>query len=72
MTEEKCDSAPKTEIASRWSKVVGRRSFLHGVGGVAAVGAAMPTKALFAGSSSLNKGDAALLQFAAEIGRAHV
>src|SRR5215472_2550403 len=65
MTEEKCVSAPTTEITSRWGKVVGRRSFLHGVGGVAAVGAAMPAKPLFADSSKLSKGDAALLQFAA-------
>ena len=65
MTEEKCVSTPKQDVASRWSKVIGRRKFLHGVGGVAAAGAAMSGKRLFADSSGLSKGDAALLQFAA-------
>jgi hypothetical protein len=55
-------------MAARWSKVVRRRAFLHGIGGVAAAGAALPARALFAqddNNNKLSRGDAALLQFAA-------
>jgi hypothetical protein len=38
---------------------------LHGIGGVAAAGAALTSIRLFADDSRLSKGDAALLQFAA-------
>jgi hypothetical protein len=55
----------KSELLSRWRTVVGRRSFLHGIGGVAAAGAALPATRLFADDNKLSKGDAALLQFAA-------
>jgi len=72
MTGEKCPIAgniqpaeTKSGILSRWQKVVGRRSFLHGIGGVAAAGAALPSARLFADDNRLSKGDAALLQFAA-------
>jgi len=53
------------ELTSRWRKVIKRRAFLHGIGGVAAAGAAMPVKTMFADSPKLSKGDAAILQFAA-------
>lgn len=38
---------------------------MHGIGGVAAAGAALTSIRLFADDSRLSKGDAALLQFAA-------
>jgi hypothetical protein len=73
MRGEKCPSTGISEptettsgLLSRWKKVVGRRSFLHGIGGVAAAGAALPSAKLFADNDKkLTKGDAALLQFAA-------
>src|SRR5260370_22474058 len=74
MTREKCPSTPlsdksndtgQPDLASRWRTVVRRRSFLHGIAGVAAAGAALPAAKLFADSPKLSKGDAALLQFAA-------
>lgn len=55
----------KPAMLSRWKKIVGRRSFLHGIGGIAAAGAALPAAKLFADDNKLSKGDAALLQFAA-------
>lgn len=55
----------KSGMLSRWQKVVGRRSFLHGIGGLTAAGAALPSARLFADDNKLSKGDAALLQFAA-------
>lgn len=64
MTGDKCVNTPKAEIVSRWNKVIRRRSFLHGIGGAAAV-AGMSSTRLFADSGGLTKGDAALLQFAA-------
>jgi Ferritin-like domain len=56
------------EAQAHWRRVVGRRSFLKGVG--AAGAAALPGSALFAseamaGSSGLTKGDVAILRFLA-------
>ncbi len=53
------------DVASRWRKVVKRRSFLRGVAGIAAGSAALPAGKLFADNNRLTKGDAALLRFAA-------
>ena len=70
MRGEKCLLTPngnesrEPDLASRWQDIVRRRSFLHGVAGLAA-GAALPATKLFADSKKLSKGDAALLQFAA-------
>jgi hypothetical protein len=63
-SEAKSAESAKEDLAHRWQKVVRRRSFLQGVGGVAA-GAALPASKLFASSGKLSKGDAALLRFAA-------
>ncbi|MBJ7597166.1 ferritin-like domain-containing protein [Candidatus Nephthysia bennettiae] len=57
------------EVSTQWRRLVGRRSFLKGVG---AVGATLPAGVLFATqaqAASLSKGDAAILRFlaAAEI-----
>jgi len=52
------------DLTTSWRRVVRRRSFLQGIGGVAA-GAALPAGKLFAKDSKISKGDAALLQFAA-------
>ena len=72
MTREKCPIAGNAQptdtrsgMLSHWRRVVGRRSFLHGIGGVAAAGAALTSTRIFADDSRLSKGDAALLQFAA-------
>ena len=65
MTENVQPGETKPGILSRWQKVVGRRSFLHGVGGLTAAGAALPSARLFADDNKLSKADAALLQFAA-------
>ena len=70
MRGEKCLLTPdgnesrQPDLASRWQNIVRRRSFLHGVAGVAA-GAALPATKLFADNNRLTKGDAALLRFAA-------
>lgn len=64
MSGENCLSN-QPELTSKWSKVIRRRSFLRGIGGVAAAGAALPVKGLFADNQKLSKGDAALLRFAA-------
>src|SRR5579863_7280436 len=53
------------KLTANWRRVVERRSFLRGIGGVAAAGAALPGAKLFAASKKLSKGDAALLRFAA-------
>jgi hypothetical protein len=57
------------EVSTQWRRLVGRRSFLKGVG---AVGATLPAGALFATqaqAATISKGDAAILRFlaAAEI-----
>lgn len=72
MTTEKCPiagNAQRTDtrsgMLSHYRRVVGRTSFLHSIGGVAAAGAALTSIRLFADDSRLSKGDAALLQFAA-------
>ncbi len=73
MTGEKCfvtdntqREESKPELLSSWRKVVGRRWFLRGIGGVAAAaGGGLSTPKLFGDDNKLSKGDAALLQFAA-------
>jgi hypothetical protein len=65
MTERTCaTTAASHDLTSRWEAVVGRRSFLNGIAGVAAAGAAA-TAPVFAQVGRLSKGDAALLRFAA-------
>ena len=61
------EPAPSTEeqLSTNWRRVVRRRSFLRGIGGVAAAGAALPATKLFAADKKISKGDAALLRFAA-------
>src|SRR4051812_13337077 len=61
-------SAPVDDVHAEWQRVVGRRSFLKGVGLAGA--AALPGSALFAGeaiarSSRLTAGDVAILRFLA-------
>ncbi|HYM06124.1 MAG TPA: hypothetical protein VEU11_06150 [Terriglobales bacterium] len=51
------------DLALRWRNVLGRRSFLHGIGVAGA--AALPGTALFAGTKKLSEGDAAILKFLA-------
>jgi hypothetical protein len=60
-------TAPSAEeqLTSNWRRVVRRRSFLRGIGGVAAAGAVLPASNVFAADKKLSKGDAALLRFAA-------
>jgi ferritin-like protein len=59
------DPQPAEELATRWQKVVRRRSFLQGLSVAGATAAAsLPGKKLFADENGLSKGDAALLQFA--------
>jgi hypothetical protein len=60
-------SSPRTdEVQTNWQRVVQRRSFLRGVGVVGT--AALPASKLFAQQSKgLNRGDVALLRFAAAI-----
>jgi ferritin-like protein len=54
--------AATESLESNWSRVIRRRKFLQGL---AVTGAAIPATTMFAASSKkLNKGDAALLQFA--------
>jgi Ferritin-like domain len=63
-------SQPEQDVATHWRRVIGRRSFLHGVG---AAGAVLPAGRLLAqddnSNKKLSKGDAAILKFlaAAEI-----
>src|SRR5579864_7391756 len=53
---------------THWHRVIGRRSFLHGVG---AAGAALPAGRLLAqddnSNKKLSKGDAAILKFLAAV-----
>jgi len=65
LLETKPTQSAGEDLDSRWHKVVRRRSFLRGVGGVAAAGAALPAAKIFAKDNKLSKGDAALLRFAA-------
>jgi hypothetical protein len=58
------------DVQGNWQRVVGRRSFLRGIGaaGATAGAAALPAGKLFAqGNKRLSKGDAAILRFAAAI-----
>jgi len=60
------------ELQTHWNRVVGRRSFLMGIGAVGATalsGGALGTATAFAGSGRISHGDAAILRFlaAAEI-----
>ena len=66
-TEEPGITSPQTdEIQTNWQRLVRRRSFLRGVGVAGA--ATLPAGKLFAQpNNGLNKGDAALLRFAAAI-----
>jgi hypothetical protein len=59
------------ELQAHWRRVVGRRSFLRGVG-IAGAAAALPASAVmadraFARSGALNKGDVAILRLLAAI-----
>jgi len=65
LSETKPTQSAEGELDSRWHKVLRRRFFLQGIGGVAATGAALPAARLFAKDKKLSKGDAALLRFAA-------
>jgi hypothetical protein len=66
VSEPNASESANEDLNRRWHKVVRRRSFLRGLGGVAAVSAAVPAGQLVAhnGNKRLSKGDAALLQFA--------
>jgi hypothetical protein len=73
--EAQTTSAPPDEVATNWNRVIGRRSFLAGVG-IAGASAAVPGGALLASSAaakarsaSITQGDVAILRFlaAAEI-----
>jgi hypothetical protein len=73
-TTDRTPADPPTsgELQSHWNRVVGRRSFLMGVGAAGATaftGGALGTAAAFAGSGRISRGDAAILRFlaAAEI-----
>ena len=60
----------KDDVQVNWQRVVGRRSFLHGIGAAGAIAgaAALPAGKLFAqGNTPLSKGDAAILRLAAAI-----
>jgi len=60
----------KDEVQRNWQRVVGRRSFLHGIGAAGAItgAAALPAGKLFAQDNNrLSKGDAAILRLAAAI-----
>jgi hypothetical protein len=74
-TEEIISTQNSEDLETKWNKVVGRRSFLRGLG---AVGAALPASALLpagvivvanraaeASTGSLTRGDVAILQFLA-------
>src|SRR5579872_6540638 len=63
--ENQPDPSADEQLTNNWRRVVRRRSFLRGIGGVAAAGAALPAAKLFAADKKLSKGDAALLRFAA-------
>src|SRR3954454_8072034 len=67
-TEGRHRAAPGDDVDALWQRVVGRRSFLKGVGLAGA--AALPGSALFASqamarSAALTKGDVAILRFLA-------
>jgi hypothetical protein len=66
-TQETGIASPQIdEVRTNWQRVVRRRSFLRGVGVAGA--AALPAGKLFAQQNNgLNRGDAALLRFAAAI-----
>jgi hypothetical protein len=59
---------PAQDVATHWRRVIGRRSFLHGVG---AAGAMLPAGRLLAqddnSNKKLSKGDAAILKFLAAV-----
>ena len=58
----------ETDVQAQWRRVVGRRSFLKGIGlaGAAAVpGSALFTNAAMARSGALTQGDVAILRFLA-------
>jgi hypothetical protein len=60
------ESSVEGELQAQWRRVVGRRSFLKGVGlaGAAAVpGSALLTSAAVAASGQITKGDVAILRF---------
>jgi hypothetical protein len=61
-------SQPAQGLATQWRRVIGRRSFLHGVG---AAGAVLPAGRLLAqddnSKKKLSKGDAAILKFLAAV-----
>jgi hypothetical protein len=60
----------KDDAQANWQRVVGRRSFLHGIGaaGAMAGATALPAGKLFAQANTpLSKGDAAILRLAAAI-----
>ena len=64
------EAPSEAELHAAWGSVVGRRSFLKGVGlaGVAAVpGSALFASEAMAGSSSITAGDAAILRFLAAV-----
>jgi len=63
--ENQPDPSADEQLTNNWRRVVRRRSFLRGIGGVAAAGAALPAAKLFAADKKLSKGDAALVRFAA-------
>jgi hypothetical protein len=67
-TEDRHPAAPEDDVDALWHRVVGRRSFLKGVGLAGA--AALPGSALFANqavarSGSITDGDIAILRFLA-------
>jgi hypothetical protein len=69
-TDESRTAPSNADLRAAWSKVVGRRSFLKGVGlaGIAAVpGSALFASDAMASSSSITAGDAAILRFLAAV-----
>ena len=68
LTEDPHPAAPEDDVDALWQRVVGRRSFLKGVGLAGA--AVLPGSALFANqavarSGSITDGDIAILRFLA-------
>jgi hypothetical protein len=62
------DSSRTADLESTWQRVVGRRSFLKGVGAAGAVALApglLRPGAALAGEGALNRGDVAILRFLA-------
>jgi len=59
------ESSLDEQLNTGWRRVVRRRSFLRGIGGAVAAGAATPAGRLFAADKKISRGDAALLRFAA-------